>query len=64
MDKGRIEHFAVDMNITFVEFLDFIKVCKMLYGRDVAERLFTKGLSQMYNVDSASLSKLFVKDNR
>ena len=57
MDSRRAENTAVEL--TFEEFLDLVKVVKMLYGRDVAEKCFTKGLSQLYNIDSASISKLF-----
>lgn len=43
---------------SFKDALDFVRVVKMLYGRDVAERLFTKIMKECYNVDSASLLKI------
>lgn len=43
---------------SFQDALDFVRVVKMLYGRDVAERLFTKIMKECYNVDSASLLKI------
>lgn len=44
--------------MSFVEFLDFIKVIKMLYGRDVATNIFEKNLHKYYNLDSESLNNL------
>lgn len=44
--------------MSFMEFLEFVKVVKMLYGRDFAEKLFTKNISSYYNISSESLSKL------
>lgn len=46
--------FTLEFN-TLSEAMNFIKVLKMLYGRDVAERVFTSIMKQCYNVDSASL---------
>lgn len=43
---------------SFHDALDLIRVVKMLYGRDIAERLFTKIMNECYNVDSASLLKI------
>lgn len=40
--------------MTYKEFLDTIKVLKMLYGRGVAEKFFTANISSWYNVDNAS----------
>ena len=48
---------ALDLT-SFNDFLTFIKVLKMLYGRDVAEKVFTKALKECYNVDSASIINL------
>lgn len=59
MDKGRPDLPTVELN--FDEFLSLVKVLKMLYGREIAEKCFTNGLSQLYNIDSASFSKLFKK---
>lgn len=61
MDKGRLDNSTLDLRLTLEEFLHLVKVIKMLYGREIAEKYFTKGLSQIYNIDSASLSKLFNK---
>lgn len=44
--------------LTRQEFLELVKVVKMLYGREIAEKLFTKNLKVFYNVDSESLIKL------
>lgn len=41
--------------LTRHEFLELVKVVKMLYGRDVAEKLFTKNIETFYNVNSASI---------
>lgn len=39
----------------FIEFLALVKVIKMLYGRDFAEKFFTNNISQYYNLNSESL---------
>lgn len=36
------------------EFFDLIKVLKMLYGRDIAEKVFDKHLDQIYTPDNES----------
>lgn len=41
----------------FNEFLDLVKVMKMLYGREIAEKFFAKNIQLYYNLDSASISK-------
>lgn len=41
--------------LTRLEFLELVKVVKMLYGRDIAEKVFTKNISTFYNIDSESL---------
>lgn len=43
---------------SFQDAMNLVRVVKMLYGRDVAERLFTKIMNECYNVDSASLLKI------
>lgn len=43
--------------LSFEEFLSLVKVVKMLYGREVAERLFTKKIKEWYNIDSVSVFK-------
>lgn len=42
----------------FSEFLDLVKVLKMLYGTQIAEKFFTKNISLYYDLDSASLNKI------
>lgn len=46
-----------DYKMSFDEFLHTVRVIKMLYGREVAEKFFTKNLPLWYNLDSASLIK-------
>lgn len=53
MGNGRTEERFLELS--FEEFLGFVKVVKMLYGRDVAEKVFTKKMKEWYNVDSESL---------
>lgn len=48
----------LNARMTYTEFLNTIKVIKMLYGRDVAEKVFTTNVDKWYNLDSASLLKL------
>jgi hypothetical protein len=43
--------------LTKAEFLDLIKVVKMLYGRDLAVNLLEKNIKTFYDVDSESLTK-------
>lgn len=43
---------------SFQDALALVRVVKMLYGRDIAERLFTKIMKECYNVNSASLLKI------
>lgn len=43
--------------MTYSEFLDTVKVLKMLYGRDIAEKFFTDNICSWYNVDNASFLK-------
>lgn len=52
MARGTRQEF---LELTIPEFLDFVKVLKMLYGRDVAEKVFTKKLKEWYNYNSESL---------
>ena len=42
--------------LTKTEFLNLIKVLRMLYGRDFATKVFENNFKTFYNVDSASLS--------
>ena len=42
--------------ISYQESLDTVKVIKMLYGRDPAEKFFTDNISVFYNIDNASFS--------
>jgi len=42
----------------FSEFLDLVKVMKMLYGREIAEKFFTKNVTSFYNLDSESLNQV------
>lgn len=39
----------------FSNFLDLIKVLKMLYGRNVAEEVFAKNIDLYYDLNSESL---------
>lgn len=43
--------------MSFLEFLKLVATIKMLYGRDIAERVFTNNLNKYYNLDSESLLK-------
>lgn len=43
------------LEIGFSDFLDLVKVLKMLYGREIAERFLTRGMSEVYNIDIARL---------
>ena len=45
-------------NMSFYDFLALIKILKMLYGRTVAEKYFTKHIDEWYNLGSESLTKL------
>lgn len=47
--------FQTKRPITYSEFLDTVKVLKMLYGRDIAERFFTQNKHLWYNQTSASV---------
>lgn len=49
------------LKIDFNEFLDLVKVIKMLYGRDIATRFFENYIKKWYNVNSESM--LNPKDN-
>lgn len=42
----------------FDEFLSFVKVVKMLYGRDVACKLFETNYRKYYNLSSVSFLNL------
>lgn len=42
--------------VSRLEFLQLIKVVKMLYGRDTAEKVFTKNINMYYNLDSTSFT--------
>ena len=39
----------------FNDFLKLVIVVKSLYGRDIAEKLFTKNIDLYYNLNSESL---------
>lgn len=41
----------------FNEFLDLVKVLKMLYGSEIAKNFFTKNVNKYYNLDSESILK-------
>lgn len=41
--------------MTYLEFLQTIKVLKMLFGREVAEKVFTKNINSYYNLNSENL---------
>ena len=43
------------LELAFSDFLDLVKVLKMLYGREVAEKFLTRGMSEVYNIDIARL---------
>lgn len=43
--------------MSYSEFLDTVKVLKMLFGRDVAEKFFTKNIDLFYDVNSESILK-------
>ena len=43
--------------MTFAEFLSLVKVVKMLYGTETAEKLFAKNIDLYYDLNSASLLK-------
>ena len=53
--KGRNDEGFLELS--FTEFLDLVKVLKMLYGREIAERVFTENLSRVYNINNASFLK-------
>lgn len=40
--------------IAYANFLDTVKVLKMLFGRQIAENFFTDNMSVFYDVDSES----------
>lgn len=40
--------------MTYLEFLQTVKVLKMLYGREIAEKFFTENIIAWYNIDNAS----------
>ena len=44
--------------IPFDEFLQLVKVVKMLYGREPATKLLENNLHKYYNLDSASIRNL------
>ena len=43
--------------MTFHDFLALVRCIKMLYGRTVAEKYFTKHIDEWYNLGSESLTK-------
>ena len=43
------------LELSFSEFCDLVKVIKMLYGRDIADRVFTNNMWSVYNIDIARL---------
>lgn len=45
----------------YTEFLETVKVLKMLYGREIAEKVFTNNVGKWYNIDSASLINFVTK---
>lgn len=42
----------------YSEFLDTVKVLRMLYGRHIAEQYFKKNVGQFYNLNSTDLKNL------
>lgn len=44
--------------MSFLEFLQLVKVFKMIYGRDIAQNILEKNLHKYYNLNSESLQKL------
>lgn len=44
-------------SISFNQFLDLVKVLKMLYGRDISERFFKSNISLW--IDNESLNAFF-----
>jgi len=49
--------------MTFTEFLSLVKVLKMLYGTQIAEKVFTENIELYYNLDSASLTTALKAEN-
>jgi len=37
--------------MSFSEFLDLVKVLRMLFGRDIADQYFTKNIDLYYNLN-------------
>lgn len=46
----------------FLEFLQLVKTLKMLFGREIAEKFFTKNINMYYDLNSESLTSLNRKD--
>ena len=44
--------------MSFNEFLNLVKVIKMLYGREISSKVLEKNLHKYYNLSSESLKKL------
>lgn len=44
--------------MSFAEFLKLVQVLKMLYGREVAEKVFTNNIHKYYNLTNESLNNL------
>lgn len=44
--------------MSFEEFLDLVKVIKMLYGRNIACEVFEKNYQKYYNLKNASFLNL------
>lgn len=40
-------------NLSYMEFLQTVKVVRMLYGRDAAKKYFTDNIELWYNLDNA-----------
>lgn len=53
-----LKYLGNNVNMTYLEFLETVKVLKMLYGRDIAERVLTANIHKWYNIDSESLIKM------
>lgn len=41
--------------MNYIEFLDTVKVLRMLYGKQVAEKFFDKHVDSYYDLTSASI---------
>lgn len=42
--------------MSFIEFCQLVKVCRMLYGLDFGQKFFEKNIDNYYGLDYASIS--------